>query len=476
MKYSLRSKILGSFALIVILALAAAVGAGAKLTRSRYDDFAYQQDLGRAESLSAVLGTWTAEAGKSETPPPLPPSVALFFLPFQEKSSPFPPSGMMMSRRIDRGMTMEHLELNRIVITDLSGRVLLDTSGYDRERLEQKNLERTVIRNGEKEVGYLYVGRMIPDFHLPAEVPFLRTARMMTWLITAVIFIFAMILGLILTKHITGPVKILNEATRRVEGGDLSTRVPDTRSDELGDLSRGFNSMTEFLDSADRQRRRLIADSAHELRTPVSLIRTRIEMMEEGIYPMDAESLAALSAESERLTRLVDELKTLSDLESPEMKLNRELTDLEGLILETVEACRPEIFRREIDVRIATDGLPEVSGDKGTLQRLISNLLSNALRYADSRILISADTVERTPGWLEIRVEDDGPGIPEGDRANIFQRYYRVDASRNRSSGGSGLGLAICSEIVRAHGGRISAGVSGTLGGAELKVMLPIGI
>jgi len=467
MKYTLRSKILGSFALIVILALAAAVGAGAKLTRSRYDDFAYQQDLGRAESLSAVLGEWTVEAGESENPPPLPPSVALYFLPFQEKP------GMMMNRRIDIGMPMAHMELNRIVITDLSGRVLLDTSGYDRERLEQKNLERTVIRNGENEVGYLYVGRMIPDFHLPAEVPFLRTARKMTWLITAVIFIFAMILGLILTKHITGPVKILNEATRRVEGGDLSARVPDTRSDELGDLSRGFNSMTGFLDSADRQRRRLIADSAHELRTPVSLIRTRIEMMEEGIYPMDAESLAALSAESERLTRLVDELKTLSDLESPEMKLNREPTDIEGLILETVEACSPEIFRREVEVEIAADGLPEVLSDREKLQHLISNLLSNALRYADSRIQVSIGPAEGTPGWLVLRVEDDGPGIPEGDRENVFQRYYRVDASRTRSSGGSGLGLAICSEIVRAHGGSIKAGASKSLGGAELTVLMP---
>jgi len=201
MKISLRFKILGSFALIVILALGAAVGTGARLTRSRYNDFAYRQDLGKAESLSLLLGSWTEKASQSETLPPLPPSVAFF----------------SMSRMKDRGMPMDHNELE------------------------------------EKEVGYLYVGRMIPEFHHPVDMPFLRKARLMTWLITAVIFVFSMILGLLLTRHITIPVKILNMATRKVEEGDLSIRVPDSRSDELGDLSRGFNSMASFLESADKR-------------------------------------------------------------------------------------------------------------------------------------------------------------------------------------------------------------------------------
>ena len=473
MKVSLRFKILGSFALIVILALGAAVGSGARLTRTRYDMFAYNQDVNRAESIASVLGPWTAEAAVSETPPPLPPSLAVFLHPFQEKSSSFPTPGMMMNRRMDRGMSMEHMELDRIVITDTSGRVLLDTSGYNRTRLEQNNLERSVIKNGNKEVGYLYVGRMIPDFHRPVEVPFLRTARLITWLITAVIFIFAMILGLFLTRHIITPVKDLNAAVRKVEEGDLSVRVPDKRSDELGDLSRGFNSMTEFLDSADKQRRRLIADSAHELRTPVSLIRTRIEMMEEGIYPMDAESLSALSAESERLTQLVDELKTLANLEAPEMVLSTEELNLGDIIREVVEASMPSILRSRIEVDVSGEEGLIVHGERGKLQRLLNNLLSNALRYADSRIKIHAVRAEGRPLLVELTVADDGPGVPEEDWTRVFERYYRVDASRNRSSGGSGLGLAICREIVRLHGGSISCGNSELLGGAEFQVLLP---
>jgi len=476
MKISLGFKILGSFALIVFLALGAAVGTGAKLTRSRYDRFAFQQDVDKAESLSSALGEWTAEAGVSETAPPLPQSVALFFLTSQNPpSSKMPQSGMMMSRR----MPMGHMEPDRMVVTDLEGRVLLDTSGYGLSRMDGNNLERISVRNGNDVVGYLYFGRMIPDLHRPPYVSFLRTASLITWLITGVIFVFAMLLGLILTRHILGPVKTLNAATRKVETGDLKVRVPASRSDELGDLSRGFNSMTEFLESADNQRRRLIADSAHELRTPVSLIRTRIEMMEEGIYPMDGGSLSLLAAETDRLIHLVDELKTLANLESPEMGLSRVNLNLNELIREVVEASGPAVRRGRIDVEITAfdvsdaTRLPIVNGDWEKLQRLLSNLLSNALCYAKSRIIISTRLVTGQPDWVELIVEDDGPGIPGEHRLKVFERYYRVDASRNRSSGGSGLGLAICREIARAHGGRIEVGVSRILAGAEFKVSLP---
>jgi two-component system sensor histidine kinase BaeS len=122
-------------------------------------------------------------------------------------------------------------------------------------------------------------------------------------------------------------------------------------------------------------------------------------------------------------------------------------------------------------VDIQSGNNPEIMGDRGKLQRLLHNLISNALRYADSQVSVTAE--EDESGWVKIRVEDNGNGIPEAEREKIFQRYYRVDASRNRSSGGSGLGLAICNEIVRAHGGSIHAGVSGFLGGAELTVLLP---
>ena len=187
MKISLRFKIIGSFALIVLLSLTAAVGTGNRLTRSRYDDFAYQLDLNRAESLSMALGEWTDEAGTSDMPPPFPPPGALYFLPAQDKSPGF--------RMMDRMMPMDHMGLDRMVVTDLSGRVLLDTADYGKARLSPENKDSTLIRYGENEVGYLYMGRMIPDSRRPADVLFLRRAGLMTWFITGIISSRSLITG-----------------------------------------------------------------------------------------------------------------------------------------------------------------------------------------------------------------------------------------------------------------------------------------
>ncbi|MCK5250102.1 MAG: hypothetical protein KAJ98_09075, partial [Spirochaetaceae bacterium] len=174
-------------------------------------------------------------------------------------------------------------------------------------------------------------------------------------------------------------------------------------------------------------------------------------------------------------THLVDELKTLANLESPDFVLQREDLSLPDLIQDVVQAAGPAIRRENISVESGlSGGRPVISGDRVKLHRLLANLCSNALRYAKSRINIDVRQISETPEWIELTVEDDGPGIPEKDREKVFERYYRVDASRNRSSGGSGLGLAICSEIARAHGGSIEAGVSERLGGAELKVKLPV--
>jgi len=203
-------------------------------------------------------------------------------------------------------------------------------------------------------------------------------------------------------------------------------------------------------------------------------------MMEEGIYPMNREGLSALSAESDRLTRLVDELKILADLESPELVLEKKRLSLPEIIQEVVEAAEPTIQRSHLNVDIVSAEDPEdailleIEGDRGKIQRLLSNLLSNAIRYADSRITIGFGLTNMEAGRVEILVEDDGRGIPDEDKEKVFERYYRVDSSRNRSSGGSGLGLSICSEIVRAHGGSIEVGDSQLLGGAEFRVLLPV--
>ena len=528
MRLTLRTKILGAFALIVLVSLGTAVGTGSRLTRSRYDDFADMRDLARARALSAALGEWTVIA--TETPQdkrlPLPiigvmPGTPDSIDRFPERSEHRQPEphvpeslrpprqtnmmdGMMdgMQRMMAPGYGFDYLD--RLVITDTLGNVLADSAGYGAKTLNPAQNDGMPIRLENRNVGYLYLGSMIPGISTRSrDNSFFRVAGYATWVVTAVIFLFAMLLGILLTAHIVGPVKTLNSAAKAVENGNFQYRVPEERRDELGDLSRGFNSMAGALESADLQRRRLIADSAHELRTPVSLIRARIEMMEEGIYPMDRDGLAALSAEAGRLNSLVEELRTLANLESPASTLKKQELNIAELLGSVFEAAKPALDQRGINVSLnLSDGNQLIIGDTEKLYQVLVNLLTNAQRYAEGRIVLSGsrvyptsgaaiNTPHRLPGdvpayrnkpvfqdgrtLFHISVEDDGPGIPAADRTRVFERFYRVDASRSRSTGGSGLGLAICREIILAHGGNIYADSSESLGGAAIRIDLPVG-
>jgi len=458
MRISLRAKILGSFAVVVMLALSAAVGMGNHLTRTRYDNFAFEQDFMRAEWFSKELGEWTVEAGE-----------------IIEHGM-----GHSMPPHMDGKMGMKGRELpivrdwisSHIVITDLSGRVLYDGANYGLKKIAPDNPKRVpVYDDNNSVVGYLYMGRMIPGAQHPPEFLVLQRASVVSWLVALLIFIFAMALGLIITENIIKSIGVLNQAAREVEGGNLRVRVLNNRRDELGDLASGFNSMAVSLEHAAIQRRQLIANSAHELRTPIGLIQARIEMMEEGVYPLDADGLSALSIESKRLSALVDELRILSELESPESTLERELFNLKALIREVIEASEPSI--RQLGLAVESnfpDDYSEISADREKMHRVLVNLLSNALRYAESRVLFSLQAAEDS---FELHVEDDGPGIAIEDRERIFERYFRTDKSRNRNSGGVGLGLSICREITKLHGGSIRAGSSQTLGGARISLNLP---
>ena len=480
MRISLGFKILASYTVIILISLGLAVGVGNKVTRQGYDDYSVQMDDGRARVMSRLLSDWLFDALQAREEGREPDYNHPIFVAPEELSPPgeeiFHPRnsdgfmGIMVNRMdMNRMMGPAPPVANGIVVTDSAGYVVLDTAGYNNLTLDPKNHHGVIIRHDGRNIGHLFLGNMIPGSPRPRDTALLRSAGIMTWIIAGIIFIFATVLGLLLTRHIITPVKALNIATTKAKTGDLSVRVPEGRKDELGDLSRGFNAMTDALEKADSQRRRLIADSAHELRTPVSLIRARIEMMEEGVYPMDAEGLAALSGESDRLVKLVEELRVLADLESPETRSEKSPMDVDQLIEDVLSAVKPKIDQSGI--RIETESISKsVSGNSGQLHRLLSNLLNNAFHYAELKIRITSLPVA---AGVEISVEDDGPGIPEADRELVFDRYYRVDTSRSRDSGGSGLGLAICREIAKGHGGRINADVSLDLGGAKLKVFIP---
>jgi two-component system OmpR family sensor kinase/two-component system sensor histidine kinase BaeS len=254
---------------------------------------------------------------------------------------------------------------------------------------------------------------------------------------------------------------------RRVANGDYSTRVVERGPPFLRVVSRAFNGMTTRLQEQDRQRRDLLADIAHELRTPLAVVQGRLEGVLDGVYPRDDEQIGEVLEETRMLARLVEDLGTLAHAERGVMGLTKEPTDVSLLAYDAVRALEPETRARgvRVDVEAEADlGLVEV--DPLRLREVVINLVANAILHSHSGAAVSL-AVTQTGDWLVISVRDNGPGIAHEDLLRIFDRFHK-----GRRSQGSGLGLAIARQLVEAHDGEI--GVESTVGvGTTFTVRIP---
>jgi signal transduction histidine kinase len=232
-------------------------------------------------------------------------------------------------------------------------------------------------------------------------------------------------------------------------------------------LVHSFNTMTERLQDADRQRRDLMADVAHELRTPLSVLQGRIEGLIDGVYPRDEGQLSRLLEETHVLSRLIEDLRTLALSDAGVLRLQMEPADLVGLLREVVRSFETEAAARPVSLTLAgatDDATADV--DPVRIREVFTNLLSNALRHtpADGAVTVSVDEAGEA---VAITVKDSGEGMPAEELARIFDRFYKGAASH-----GSGLGLTIAKSLVTAHGGQISA--TSTVGeGTTFRVTLP---
>ncbi|CAD5204057.1 ATP-binding protein [Pseudomonas sp. FEN] len=274
------------------------------------------------------------------------------------------------------------------------------------------------------------------------------------------------------TQTLLRPIKRVAEATHRLAAGDYSVQLAVRTDDEVGQLARDFNRMADGLANNERRRRDFMADISHELRTPLAIMRGELEALEDGIRPVGPSAFRSLQTEISSLTKLVDDLFELSLAEVGGPSYRKEPVNLGALLGTAVEAFAPRFSERGLTLHFTlSEQSLYVTGDKGRLSQLIYNLLENSLRYTNSggRTELSGC---RKGKEVIIICEDSAPGVPEAQRARLFERFYRVEASRNRSSGGAGLGLAICRGIAEVHGGRLSARES-TLGGLRLILRLP---
>jgi signal transduction histidine kinase len=268
-------------------------------------------------------------------------------------------------------------------------------------------------------------------------------------------------------RRLAAPIGDVMEAADRVAGGDYGTRVQARGRGEVGRLARSFNQMTERLQANEAQRRALLADVAHELRTPLSVIRGNVEGMLDGVYPADEAHLGPVLEETGVMARLLDDLQTLSTAEAGVLRLHRERVDPAALAQDAAAAFRSRADRAGVTLHSrAAAAVPDVDVDPVRIGEVLANLLTNAIRHTPRGGQVQV-VVEPAPAGVAFAVSDTGPGIDARALAHVFDRFVK-----SADSGGAGLGLAIARSLVEAHGGRITA--ESTPGrGTTMRFVLP---
>jgi two-component system sensor histidine kinase BaeS len=292
------------------------------------------------------------------------------------------------------------------------------------------------------------------------------------WIIGLGAVLLAALAAVLLTHRLLRPLRRITEATHRLAAGHYTTRLRAASHDEIGRLARDFNRLAFALERNERMRRAFMADVSHELRTPLAVLRGELEALEDGVRILTPASLESLQSEVTTLGKLVNDLYELSLADIGALAYRMADVDIAEVLRLRLRGFHERLAERcisvESDIR-ETELI--VNADTTRLQQLFSNLMENSVRYtnAGGRWHVSC---RREDAGVVIDLQDSEPGVPTELLPRLFERFYRVDASRNRASGGAGLGLAICKSIVEAHGGSITARGS-PLGGLWICVSLP---
>ncbi|NLD54813.1 MAG: HAMP domain-containing protein [Burkholderiaceae bacterium] len=305
-----------------------------------------------------------------------------------------------------------------------------------------------------------------------ADLSFQQKQNAAAWYIAALAVLLAGIVAWALGRIFLAPARRLAAATHLLAAGRFDTRVPVESSDELGRLAVDFNRLATTLERNENLRRAFMADVSHELRTPLAIMRGELEAMEDGLQPLDRDSVRSLQAEVAALSKLVEDIHQLAIAEVGALSYDRVEFDVAAQLARSVDGWRERLAGHGIAVEMRLPPAPlVVTGDPDRLAQVFGNLLENALRYAGEGARVRA-TARPDGAFARVVVEDSGPGVPDEMLEPLFDRFYRMEGSRNRATGGSGLGLAICRSIVEAHAGTLAASRS-PLGGLAMTLSLP---
>ncbi|AHF04312.1 histidine kinase [Marichromatium purpuratum 984] len=373
-----------------------------------------------------------------------------------------PPHTLERLRHHDRPTPLEL----RLMLLDAEGGIV-----YGRSELLAEARRQPLRLDGDI-IGTLAIlpGRPVTEV---AELRFRARQGDRLWLIAVAMLALSAVLAYPLSRRLVRPVHELQETARRLAAGDFAARAAPRGDDELTRLGRDVNALAAALESNEQARRRWVADISHELRTPLALLRAQLEAVQDGVRPLDADTVDQLHADALRLGRLVDDLYELTTTDLGALGYRFEPTDPVALLRADCEAFAERYEHAGLSLALVATppGETTLLADAQRLSQLFRNLLANSLQYTDpgGRLEIR---VARAAAGLTVDFQDTAPGVPEAQCTRLFERLYRVEGSRNRHTGGAGLGLAIADNVARAHGGTISARPA-PLGGLWIRLELP---
>lgn len=371
-----------------------------------------------------------------------------------------------------------------ILVTDNDGIVRVPTPLISiGEVMPVRSLKNAVpIMSGGIQIGYALSSQRVALSNL--EIQYLSALKDALWLSFLWIAAIAIPTGFLLGRRLTAPIKNLSNAVMAMQPGSIHQEVQVTSNDELGQLSQRFNAMSSemasFVRIIEEQKAKIIetealrkegmASVSHELRTPLNSAVAQASAMIDGIRPIDSEQVTLLSSSLDHLTKLVDDMFQLALADVNALECARDIVDIATLTSETVDARYADFTKMGSDLTTEIPVKLEVMGDAKRLRQIIDNLLENCFRYANPGKNISV-SLKQVADFAELTVLDSGPGVPKETLGSLFDRFYRVDPSRNRNTGGTGLGLSLVKAWAEAQGGSTSAFLSSE-GGLGIKVYI----
>lgn len=450
MRYSLRTRLTLSF-LIAIVATAGLVVLLANLiTANQFKGLVSQAGQRYAQRLAPAFADYYAEAGGWNGVEEL--------MAYVQDANRQPPPHAPMPKHVMPMPGMMNPGDERLLLVDPDGHVIADSmpeASLPKDLASNLDKGASIVVD-EKQAGILIVYSALGELS-SSQTDFLRQINTLMLIAGGVAALGVLVVGSIQARHIVKPVRALAAAAHRVADGDFSQRVPVTQEDELGEMAEAFNTMAAELEQQHELRHRAMADIAHELRTPLSVLQVQLESIEDNLTSPTPEVIAGLQDDLAHLSHLVEDLRVLTLADAGELQVEAEPVEIGELIRSVVKRLQATAKAKDItlDAQLPDTSL-HASGDAQRLTQVLLNLLTNALQHTSCGGQITA-SAQQAAGKVHITVQDTGEGIAPENLPHVFERFYRADRTRSRDTGGSGLGLSIAKSLVEAQGGTISA-------------------